>query len=593
MERLILLSRSFSYCMHRLRYVLLQRGLLLLTRYAEWESFQNLIPARHAFLYLIFRYLTEFMVRYRWSSLEDLRAELSRLRHNRQHKEFRRSIHAAWRSAWRGLLLLILVFLIGCGLATRFLAEPLSPILILILMLGVIGVFCEWLLKTLQSFLFSVSRTRRPFWSLSGLDLLHAILLLTVAQKYGMPGIAFVFFVNTALRISLSTHFTLKTCAIAGIPSLGIPGNLFRGFRIPSRRELAFSLKSGLTLPLIELPFFFSILFYHLALTQWDVDEEYQALAFILSPLYLSASSIAYLYYVDFLKYKHRVFQRVYRMLSSDALRALFSYGLFITLLSWLAARFTDPGILDPADLLIPLMIFLSWGIYFIGTLCAFIRGARWSLLALGLLALISLGVSWDLPSLIAFSLAGPALLGGIALWISSGLEKLQGSQWVSKELIPEHSGIQGVELTRGVLGFSLSNSAEALFSALPAGSLVGLENRRHMIWTTPDQSRLHPRDLLEIFGVYWEKELHLRGKSIDHPLPAGALRWDLGSPLPSTLGPMDSRSLQRLFSAMKQKARGRNHSGRFVPIGFRPIFKDGVWVGGYVWRKFPQVSYR
>ena len=92
MEKLILLSKFYSYCIHRLRYVLLQRGLLLFTRYAEWESFQNLIPARYAFLYLIFRYLIEFMVRYRWSSLEDLRGELSRLRHNRQHKEFRRLI---------------------------------------------------------------------------------------------------------------------------------------------------------------------------------------------------------------------------------------------------------------------------------------------------------------------------------------------------------------------------------------------------------------------------------------------------------------------------------------------------------------------
>jgi hypothetical protein len=207
MELLILLGSPFSYVFRRLRFVGLQRISMIFVRYAEWVSFENLISHRFAFAYLIFRYVLEFLTRYRWSTLEDLRNELSRLRSNREHRRFQETIREAWIRAWSGLWVLIPLSILLTVLGIRFSAPTLPGAALIIVAMGILSLCCDWILKLLQSILFSVTRTQRPSWSMTGLDVLHAVLLLTLARNHGILGIGLVFFLNTALRVLFSAFF--------------------------------------------------------------------------------------------------------------------------------------------------------------------------------------------------------------------------------------------------------------------------------------------------------------------------------------------------------------------------------------------------
>jgi|GEM_PF-3806840 len=590
MESLLLFAKPFHYVYRRLRFVSLQRVMMILVRYAEWVSFENLISHRFALAYLIFRYLLEFLNRYRWSTLEGLRAELSRLRANREHRLYHEALRDAWIRAWSGLailfpLLTLLTFLGIRTLSTRYGINLPVPALAIIAM-GLINLSCDWILKTLQSFLFSVTRTQRPFWSMTGLDLLHAALLFFVARNHGAAGIVLTFVLNTALRIWLSARFTLKTMAAVGIPRLPIPK--------PSPFQLRFSgegIKSGLVIPALELPFFLSVLFYHLAIKNWDPLGEHLFFLFIVSPLYLTASGVAYLYYVDFLKFRDRVYQRVFDLVLWDALRALATYTILMSLLgAGVYFYFGAPGI-DRGDFAFAGLMMLSWGVYFLGTLAAFIKGARASLIALGLLCAFLISASWDAQSLFLLSALVPAGFGILGIFLSRKDRIRPVSQWVSRELIPDQAKIQGVLLSTGNLGFSLSEANQELFSALPPGSLVGFHDRRSLVWSTPEGSKLDRRELLRIFGVYWDQELESRKELQTAPPPPHAVLWRLGEALPAELRFLDSPSQKRLLALMKQKVRGRGKPSRSVGIGFRPVFEDGVWVGGYVWKKSRHVS--
>jgi hypothetical protein len=586
MELLILFANPIAYVLRRIRFVALQRIFMILVRYAEWLSFENLISREFAFAYLLFRYLLEFLVRYRWSTLEDFRNELSRLRSNREHRRFHETIRESWIRAWSGLWILLPASIALTLLGVRFFAPNLNTAALIIVAMCVLNLCCDWILKFLQSVLFSVTRTQRPFWSMTGIDILHAILLFTVARNHGILGIGIVFVLNTVLRIALSAFFTLKTSASVGIPALRIPP--FRSFRL----GLSFaSIKTGLVIPALEFPFILIVLIYHLAIKRFDPEERLQFYFFIISPVFLAGSALGYLYYVDFLKFRDRVFERVFAILIRDSVRALFVYSLFSTLLGALVYRLTKSEGLAYQDFMIAGLILFSWGIYFIGSLAAFVRGMRIPLMFLGILCTVLITVSWDAWSLVYLSILVPASLGMGAIYFSRSSRLTSGSQWVARALIPESAKVQGVLLSQGSLGFSLSDASQDLFSSLPEGSLVGFHNRRTLIWSSPDDIKLTPRELLEIFGVYWDQELHSRTKFPEPPIPEGAILWKLGEPLPTSLRSMDSSEKKRLFSFMKQKVRGRGQPSRAVGVGFRPVFENGIWVGGYVWRKSRQVS--
>jgi hypothetical protein len=581
MELLILFANPFAYVFRRIRFVALQRVFMILVRYAEWLSFENLISREFAFSYLIFRYVLEFLVRYRWSTLEDFRNELSRLRSNREHRRFHETIRESWIRAWSGLWILLPASIVLTFLGVHFFAPNLPPVAFIIIGMGVLNLCCDWILKFLQSVLFSVTRTQRPFWSMTGIDILHAILLFTVARNHGTLGIGIVFVLNTVLRISLSAFFTLKTSASVGIPSLRIPP--LHSFQV--RLNLP-EIKTGLVIPALEFPFILLVLIYHLAMKRFDPEERLQFFFFIISPVFLAGSTLGYLYYVDFLKFRDRVFDRVFSILLRDSIRALLTYSLFSTLLAALVYRLTKSDGLSVRDFLCAGLVLFSWGVYFIGSLSAFVRGVRIPLMISGILCTLLITASWDGASLLYLSVLIPTLLGLAAILISRNPRLNPRSQWVARALIPDSTSIQGVELSRGALGFSLSDATEDLFSKLPDGSLVGFHDRRRIIWSTPDTKRLSSRVLLDIFGVYWDEELHSRTKFPESPLPEGALLWKLGEPLPKEFQILDPSEKKRFFSIMKQKVRGRGRPLRSVPLGFRPIFENGIWVGGYVWKK-------
>jgi hypothetical protein len=194
--------------------------------------------------------------------------------------------------------------------------------------------------------------------------------------------------------------------------------------------------------------------------------------------------------------------------------------------------------------------------------------------------------LAWNEKTLIILSLTIPLIAGWTALSLSRRKNPYRGKEWVAGPLLPESTGLQGVVLDRSALGFSLSNATQDLFDHLSEGSRIGFHDRRTLIWSSPEGTRLSPPDLLKIFGVNWESEIDSRSPLRIQPLPEGALLWKLGSPLPKPIGKPDARDQKRLWSLMKQKVRGRGRPHRAPTIGFRPVFENGIWTGGYLWKK-------
>ena len=585
MEELILLASPIRHVWRRLRFVALQRVISVGLRWIEWESFKSLIPANYAFTYLLIRYALEYLLRFRWSALEDLRGELSRLLQIRQHRLIRGLIEEEWQKAWFSIPLLLALGISGLGFLWKeelpFLPWCLTALLFL-------RFASDWILRTLQSFVYAESRVARPFWSISGFDVLHGVLLLLLSRRFGMPGVLAASGIETGLRIGITFFLTLKTYGRSSLPPLPRPRLRFPRYRVHLRPIL-----TGLTLPMIELSFLFSTVVYYNAFRDFDPDQEYQKLLYLISPLLNSATGFYFLYYVDFLKHSRRVFSKIYSMILKDAFRALFAYAILcfgIAMIADWKASFSPVGAVPL--LFLPSFIF-SWGSFFLASVAAFIRGSRIGLMLLALPVGVGVTASWDFESLAALSVGVPLLGAGFALLL---LRKNPGSdevEWTAlehlRDWIENGSGgsgtLQGVLLESHSLGFAFHDAIERLIRHLPRGSRISLAGSHSLYWWIPGSARLGPLQLLEIFGPYWRKEITTLPAPQSRVHLRDAESWKIGESIaPMTLGLIRNHGpsgLSRAWSQVKKRANGRPVHHSRLKLRFHPEFSGGVFTGG------------
>ena len=586
MESLILLASRFQYVWRRVRFMSLQRVLSVGVRWAEWVSFSHLISHRIAFEYLAFRYLLDFVIRYRWSYLEGFRSDLLLLRKTKQNQGFLTRIQDVWQNTWQWLppmLLSMLLMAFALKLPQSLTGTGIALVMVLLIHFG-----ADWIMKTQQSIIFSSSRVSRPLWSFAGLDLLHAFLIVALSRKWGEVGLVASFIINSSLRVFLSFYFSQKTLGRLGLPRLKLPNRIGLRYQISWKGFL-----TGITLPSVEAAFLICSVVYFRAIREIDTESTYQFFLYLVSPLFTFATSFGYLYYVDFLKFKDRVFRQIYKILVMDALRALIFY---VILAVSIAEGLNLFGGWEPLELsLIGLvsLVMLSWGFFSLSAMVGFIQGQRWGVVGSALLSTLLITAAWSFDSLIALSIIVP--LGfGITMWRASLKETHSlNTEWISPELFQSHlnsqsnsQSLQGVALERKSLGFSLSETLERLIHALPKGSQICFRGRSQLYWLTPEGTRLSPRELLLIFGVYWSKELSDWEPIMPRELSQPLFEWKLGKALPTELGRTSENDQRLLFSLMKRRVTGREIQSRGLGIGFRPKFKDQIWVGGQLFRK-------
>jgi hypothetical protein len=564
----------------------LQRVMSVGVRWAEWISFSHLISHRFAFGYLAFRYLMDFVIRYRWSYLEGFRSDLLLLRQTKQNQGFLTRVQEVWQNTWQWLpLMLVLMILMAFSLK---LPQSLPGTGVALVMVLVIHFGADWIMKTQQSVIFSSSRVSRPLWSFAGLDLLHAILIIVLSRKWGEIGLVGSFVINTGLRIFFSFYFSQKTLLRLGLPRLKLPN------RIGLRYQVSFKgFLTGITLPAVEAAFLICSVIYFRAIREMDTESTYQFFLYLVSPLFTFVTSFGFLYYVDFLKFKDRVFNQIYKMLIMDSFRALVFY---LVLTVFIVECLNQIGFWEPLELSVigfVSMVMASWGLFSIGAMVGFIKGLRWTVIGSAFISTFVITAAWSIESLIGFSIVVPMIFGFILLAKSLKRNDSLNTEWISPELFQSFlssenklQSLQGVALERKALGFSLSETLERLIHALPKGSQICFRGRSQLYWITPYGTPLSPRELLLIFGVYWKKELThwepLKLRNHHEQL----CDWKLGEPLPKEMGRPSEKEQRLLFSLMKRRVTGREIQSRGLSIGFRPRFKNQVWVGGQLFRK-------
>ncbi len=586
MESLVLLASRFQYVWRRVRFMSLQRVMSVGVRWAEWISFSHLVSHRFAFEYLAFRYLLDFVVRYRWSYLEEFRSDLILLRKTKQNQGFLIRIQEVWQSTWHWLppmFIFMVVMAFALKLPQSLPGTGISLVIVLVIHFG-----ADWIMKTQQSVIFSSSRVSRPLWSFVGLDLLHGVLIYALSRKWGEAGLVASFVINSSFRIFSSFYFSQKTLVRLGLPRLKFPNRIGFRYQISMKGFL-----TGLTLPSVEAAFLICSVVYFRAIREIDAEATYQFFLYLVSPLFTFATSFGFLYYVDFLKFKDRVFRQIYKMLMMDAQRALVFYVILAVIIAEGLNLF---GGWEPLGLSVIGMVALvmaSWGFFSLSAMVGFIQGQRWIVVGSAFLTTFLISAAWNFESLIALSIVIP-LTFGLMMWKASQRASLNSNtEWISPELFQgllssqsNLQALQGVALERKSLGFSLSETLERLIHALPKGSQICFRGRSQLYWITPEGTRLSPRELLLIFGVYWTKELNDWEPIKPRELNQQLFEWKLGEALPTELGQTSESEQRLLLSLMKRRVTGREIQSRGLRIGFRPRFKGQVWMGGQLFRK-------
>ena len=583
---LLLRGSRFSYVWHRLRFVLLQKAIQIGVRYLEWLSFRRLIGQESAFYYLLCRHVFEFVLRYRWSSLEDLRQELQVLVQAPSSPTLAHRIRQEWSQGFFASLGSA-VFGIFAVMFTAY-AGHASPIPVLVAFLAVRFV-SDFFQRTLRSFIYASSRVYRPLWSMSGLDLLHGGLVYLLAKNYGVPGVLWASAVDGVLRMGVSWSLLISAYDRTGLPRLGRPRLRWARFRFDHSK-----IRAGYTLPVIEATFLVASMVAFNAFQEWDEFKEYTLWLYLISPLWFSAIGFYMVYYVDFLKFRALVFRRVRAILFLDSLRALAVFSIFSGLIAGALDRWVSDASLGSIVFFgVPALIF-AWGFYGCSLTLAFVQGRRESLVLIALLTGSGVAYSWDYESLGFFLIGGPLIAGFLSILLQTWelpmkRQSMRCSSYAFRHWI-EHAGrskgvIQGLLLDRSILGFSMPLALARLEAALPPGSRYALIGRSHLFWWKPEGAVFTKPELFELFGSHWRcVETEVPEFPVD--LQGEVRSWRLGQAVdPGTMG-LDESDYRRLWGIMRGKIEGSAARSSVKGWRFDPHFERGVWTGGRFVRK-------
>ena len=572
---------KYRYAWHRVRFVILQQTVQIGVRYLEWISFKRLIGAESAFFYILVRHLFEFLVRYRWASLENMRQELQTAYRAHQDSAVSGILRREWSNAFfRGGGAAVIGAVIA-GFAAR--AGHASPIPLLIAICGV-RFASDVMQRTLRSFIYVTGRVYRPIWTMSGLDILHGGLLYWIGRKHGVAGVLGVTFLDAALRTGIGWKVLFDNYRRSRFPRLSAPR-----WRWLELRPSLPAFRAGIALPGIEAAFLVAGVAGFSAFKEWDEFGEYTQWLYLITPLWFSAIGFYMIYYVDFLKFRGRVFRGIRSVLFFDSIRALGLYSLFA---GGMAAVLDQAGSDEPIGRVTfpcaALLVF-SWGFFGCSLARAFVQGRRESLILISILTAVAATCAWDPVSLGAFLIGAPLLSGLIGILLSNPRDQTaSGSSRCSpfaflhriKEGAASSGAVQGILLDRSNLGFSVALSFARLEAVLPPGSAYALFGRSHLWWHMPDSLPFSAPELFGIFGANWTRELGGAPEVPPAPVERVSL-WSPGDRLDFEGMGLREQDLRTLWRSVRSSVEGGGMKQGLRGWRYRPDFTDGVWTGG------------
>ncbi|NDG83799.1 MAG: hypothetical protein EBX52_02030 [Proteobacteria bacterium] len=583
----VFFGSRWRYVWQRIRFVLLQKTVQVGVRYVEWLSFRKLIGPQSAFYYLLVRHLFEFVVRYRWGSLEGMRQELRALYRDHRHAPLVERIRREWSNAFvsgGGALVFG-----GAVVAFTSVAGHESPVPLLI-SISAARFVSDFIQRTLRSFIYVTGRVYRPLWTMSGLDLFHGGILYFYARNHGLEGVLIVTLVDAVIRTAVGWKILLANYQRSRLPRLVAPR--WRWTRLRPSLE---TIRSGFTLPWIEGAFLIAGLVGFNAFKEWDEFGGHTLWLYLMTPMWFSAIGFYMLYYVDFLKFGSRLFRRARSVLFLDSIRALLVFAVFSAMVAFALDSvqeepigwMTLPGVMLPV---------FAWGFYGCSLALAFIQGRRESVMVLGVLTGVAVAWAWDYLSLGVLLIGAPLLAGFLGILLSVRENPRSGpgarcSPFAFLHLIESglsgQAAVQGVLLDRSNLGFSVPLTFSRLEAVLPVGSRYALFGRSHLWWWMPGAEPFTRPELFGIFGAHWNQVLE-GVPEVPERKGVETRPWTPGERLNLKEMGFESGDLRTLWREVRSSVEGGGMKRSLKGWRYQPVFKEGVWTGGSFVRSLP-----
>ena len=401
----ILTSKGF-YIWRRLRFFFLRNIFLTILKVIEFSIIVSLLKPSISVTYIIARYLFEMISFYRWGNLEQLRQNLNRLHSVGGVQLVYSVIQKAWSQAiWVGYFILVIGLVIAAS--SFFVYSSFDKILWLIAGITLLQMGWLWILKALQSFVYSKKRIYRTTWSMILMDATPTIFIVYFARDMGIYALPLALLIEAFLKSFLAGFYAFKAYSSLKLGKLSW---------LPKWRGMSFKeMLHGHNYLFSEVMLLFilgSLVKIFFGLTRNPAKTEF---AYICIPLIISVFSLRFIFYVDIIRYSSKVLKNVQKRVLDSLIVATVIWGLVIfVFVACFGAKTLGVQILN-WHLVLGGIALLLWSLFLANLFIHFVQKEKWQINVLMILIMIASFLVQGPVTLWSYIILGP-VLGLIAL---------------------------------------------------------------------------------------------------------------------------------------------------------------------------------
>lgn len=321
-----------NYIKYRLRFFSMNTLIITAVHLIEFYIITLVFSFSHIVSILVLRSISMAIHGFWWGSLELLRSEVRTAQRNGDRR-MTAHIISEWLTASFALSCIAIILISALSIHSLT-SHKNSNDLFFTVYIGVIGVgiAAQFITQTLHAGAYGVRRVYRPFWSLpiSHLSSLTVLVILwPLFHRYSLP---FALLVGSALSLTLTTIYTLKTYHILGIKLL-LSINIKQSFRI-------FSLVSNLEVWLAGLSGVLMsaegilVIIMLIGTNHYNSHYEPFIIFYLIAPLISAGFDWPRLFYFDLKRLNRPCFKAMIKKLNQYALRVSLILALFLWLIS-------------------------------------------------------------------------------------------------------------------------------------------------------------------------------------------------------------------------------------------------------------------